>query len=394
MKTKQFTVVLVLFCVSVFFCAGCKNAKSQEKEETARPVSLLRLESGELIERIGYTGDIKGETEIRVFSPIPERIVQLPVKEGDKVKKGAILAVVRSDTLAQGVRQAAGGLDAARANLRAAEDQLERMRSLKGSGAVTSSQLLSVESQAAAAQAQVRQLEATLGQAQQRRGDAIIRSPIDGIVATVNLEVGDLAAPQIPIAVVMEMETVTIEARAPETDLPLLHEGQPVVFWLTVDSKNKYRAAVSRISPVLDRMSRTALLEVDYPNEERTLKPGMLVHVEVEIEKKTDALWAPSDALTVTAQRRDGHALYRAVVVKDGRAEERLVRVGMWEGGKVEILDGLSEGEMLVTKGQHVLADGDAVQVQGDGRAEKNQAAPAAPKPKAPSRMSDTERTE
>lgn len=383
MKTKKSIAASVLFCGLAVVSAGCSDANSREKQEVvAHPVSVQRLERGELVERIGYTGDVKGEMEIRVFSPIPDRIVQLPVKEGDRVKKDAILAVVRSEMLTQGVRQASGGLDAARAQLRATQDQMERLRALEGSGAVTSSQLLSVESQLAAAEAQVRQLEATLGQARQRRGDAVVRSPIEGIVATVNLEVGDLAAPQIPIAVVVKMDTVTLVVRAPETDLPQLRKGQPVVFWLTVDPEQKFRAAVSRISPVLDRMSRTALLEVDFPNEERQLKPGMLVHLEVEVEKKPDALWAPSDALTVTAQRRDGQTLHRAVVVKDGRAEERLVRVGMRDGHKVEILEGLTQGELIVTKGQHTLADGDHVEVQDEGGRPSSQ--PAKPEPAVP----------
>jgi RND family efflux transporter MFP subunit len=352
--------------------SGCSTADAGNKttaEESKQPkaIRVMKIETDTLVDRLNYTGDIEGEAEIRIFSPIPDRIVSLKAKEGDLVKAGDVLAVIRSSNLTQGVRQAAGGLDAVRAQRVALQDQVDRLQKLKSSGAVTSSQLLSVESQLAAAEAQVRQLEATLGQARQLKGDSVIRAPIDGVIGQVFLEVGDMAIPQLPVCTVVDMDRVRIKVRVPESDLTRLKPGQPVAFEVAATDGEPRGAVVSRVSPVLDRLSRTAMMEIDVNNKDHELKPGMLARVQVEVERRENAVWVPKDAVTVTAEREGEAQLYRAVVVKDGKAVERKVLLGLEDGTRVEVLKGLAAGETLVIEGQHLLTDGDPVKIVGKG---------------------------
>lgn len=361
-KTTHFGIlVLQLIIGTSLFATGCKNADAEAGSAQSTAAKTIVVERGTLVRRLGYTGDIEGRSEIRIFSPIPDRIVSLPAREGERVKKDQILAVVRSGTLTEGVRQAAGGLDAARAQRSSLQDQVERLNQLRGSGAVTSSQILTVENQLAAADAQVRQLEAMLGQAKQRKGDAVIRAPISGVIGQVFVKAGDMAAPQIPICTVVDMDEVRIKVRIPESDLLSLKPGQPVVFSVAASESPTQRAQVSRVSPVLDRLSRTATMEIDVENSNHLLKPGMLARVEVEVEHREDVVWAPMDALTVTAERRGEANLYRAIVAEGGVARERKVLLGLVDGARAEIIEGLKAGEKLVTQGQHMLADGDPV---------------------------------
>jgi len=352
------------------FLAGCEAADDEE-EAAALPVRTQAVQAGTLFRRLGYTGDIEGQTEIRVFSPIPERIISLSAREGDRVRQGDVLAVVRSKSLAQGVKQAAGGLDAMRAQRDSLQDQADRMRKLADSGAVTASQLLAVEGQLAAAQAQVRQLEAALGQANQMKGDAIVRAPIDGVIGQVFVEVGDMAVPQVPVCTLVDMDRIKIKVRVPESDLPSIATGQPATFRLIAENDVVRSASISRVSPVLDRLSRTATLEIDFDNADHLLRPGMLARVEIEVERRADVVWVPNSALTVTAERRGEDQIYRAVVVEGGKAVERKVVLGLADGTRVQILDGLKLGDQVVVEGQHLLADGDPVEVVPD-------AAPAA----------------
>ena len=354
---------------------GTESDPEDEKEEP-RAVRVETVRSGAVTRWLSYVADIAGEAEIRVFSAVPDRIVRLNVREGDEVEAGDVIASIRANVLTQGVRQALGGLDAARAQRDSLLDQAERMRRLEGSGAVTSSQLLTVENQLAAAEAQVRQLEAMLGQARQRKGDSLVRAPIDGVVGQVFLEEGDLAAPQLPICTVVAMDRVVVQARVPEPDLPWLREGQPVEVQLAVDDRDPIRATVTRVGPVLDRVSRTASLEVEVDNADRRLKPGMLARLRVQVERREGVPLAPKTALTVTAQRRGGQDLFRAMVQDGEVARERKVLLGLEEGEQVEILDGLEAGERLVVEGQHLLADGDPVRVV-TGAADEASDAPA-----------------
>jgi len=343
--------------------AGCgPQAEEDDDKDATIVVETRQVETATLTRWLGYVGDIEGEAEIRVYSPIPDRIVSLPVKEGDRVKAGQVLATVRSGVLRQGVQQAASGVDAARAQRAALEDQLGRMRKLESSGAVTSSQLLAVESQFAAAEAQVRQLEAMLGQAKQRRGDAVIKAPIDGVVGQLFMKIGDMAVPQIPVCTVVDMDVVRVKVRVPETDLPYLAIGLPVELTVAVEEGEPIRGYVSRVSPVLDRLSRTATMEVDLDNKDHSLKPGMLARIRIQVEQRENVVVAPTSALTVTAKREGKHNLYRAMVASGGKAEERFVLLGLEEGERVEVVKGLSAGEQLIVRGQHMLADGDPIQ--------------------------------
>jgi len=363
--TRAIAAILIALAAGASACdaiSGEGEASADETEEI-RKVEVAQVRTDTLVHEVSYVGDIEGEAEIRVFSPIPDRIVSLPIKEGDRVKKNRILAVIRSTALSQGVDQAAGGLDAARAQRNALQDQVSRLNKLESSGAVSSSQLLTVRSQLDAAEAQVRQLEAVLGQARQRKGDAVLKAPIDGVIGQVFVEAGDLAAPQIPVCTVVDMDRVRVKVRVPEPDLPHLRPGQPAEVRVAVSNGEPIRASVSRVGPVLDRLSRTATMEIDIDNSDHVLKPGMLARVKVEVERIEGAVVAPKDALTVTAERRSGENLYRAVVVEDGKASERMLLLGLEDGDLVQVREGLEAGETLVLRGQHQLSDGDPVAI-------------------------------
>ncbi len=376
---------LILLGISILACDEADDSPQDAAPEPV-PVVTTPVATTTLVRRLSYIGDIEGEAEIRVFSPIPDRIISLPVKEGDRVKRGQILSVIKSKTLSLGLQQAASGLDAARAQRDALEDQVSRLSQLTRTGAVTSSQLLNAESQLTAAQAQVRQLEATLGQARQRRGDAVIRAPITGIIGQVFVKVGDLAVMQFPICTVINMDKVRIKVRVPETDLPRLRPGQTAHVTVAVTDGPPIRTAISRVGPVLDRISRTSVMEIDLDNPNHMLKPGMLARIQVEVERRENAVSVPKDALTVTANQKGDDNFYRAVIIEQGKAVEREVLLGLSDGAMVEIRQGLTAGELLVTEGQHLLTQGDPVRTVAPPQTTVDSGGdpPAAPSPSAP----------
>jgi RND family efflux transporter MFP subunit len=376
MKRYPISIIAILFLVALAVCRCKGGADEADAGPEIAPVRVATVSTGSLTRRLGFIGDIEGQTEINVFSFVPDRLLAIDVKEGDRVKAGQTLAVVRASALGEGVKQAAAGVDAVRAQLTSLQDQQARLKKLEGSGAVTSSQILAVNAQVAAAEAQGRQFEAMLGQARQRRGDAVITAPVAGVIGKVFVEVGDIAAPQIPICSIVDLDRVKIVVRVPEPDLPSLIVGQAVEVEIAANPGKPVFGAVTRVGPVLDRLSRTASLEIDLENPEHALKPGMLARVRVEVERRDGVVWAPKDALTVTNEREGERNLFRAVVVEGGKAVERLVLLGLEDGGRVEVLRGLAAGEALIVSGQHLVVDGDPVHVltAGDG-------APVAPAP-------------
>lgn len=368
-KYRRFAAIAGALLLGVCL-ASCKQGKDDaDAGKEALPVRVARVETGAIAKWLTYSGDIEGQSEIRVYSPIPDRIVALPAKEGDTVKAGDVLAVIRSTSLSEGVNQAAAGLDAVRAQLTSLRDQQARLKKLEGSGAVSSSQILAVDSQVASAEAQSRQLMAMLGQARQLRGDAVVRAPIAGVIGQVFLKTGDMAPPQLPVCSVVDMDLVKVKVRVPEPDLPFLEAGQRVEMVMAATGGGARTGVVSRVSPVLDRLSRSATMEVDIANEDHSLRPGMLARVRVEVERLEGVLVAPREAFTVSQDMKGDAQLYRAVALEGTQARERKVLLGAAEGDRVQILEGLKAGDVLVVRGQHLLVDGDQARVVDDDKA-------------------------
>lgn len=318
-----------------------------------------------------YSGDVAGEVEVKVFSTIPDRIISLRVEEGQEIVEGELIAIIRAGVLGQGVQQALGGLASAKAQVAGLRDTLNRQQRLVSSGVVTQAQLDGTRFQLQAAEAQAAQLEATVGSARTRRSDTNVRAPISGVVGQVFVEEGDMAAPQIPLCTIVRMERVEILFNVPERELGLVRSGMDAEVRIASIPEKVFRAPVSQISPVVDRMSRTATLRIMLDNPGHIIRPGSLADVRLEVERHENSIVVPQYSLVLDERRgADDEAIFRAYVLNnDGNTvSERRVRVGIYQGNDVEVIEGLDEGERLVVQGQHLLREGSSVTV-GRGEA-------------------------
>ncbi len=379
------SVSLLVAGVSCFlFGCGPTNATETQEEEPPTSVEVTSIKRRDIVKILHYTGDISGEIEVKVFSAIPERIVSLRIEEGQRVSRNNLIAVVRAEALTQGVEQALGGLGAARAQVEGLQDNLSRQQRLLASGVVTQAQVDGTRFQLRAAESQVAQLEATVGSARTRRSDAQIRAPISGIIGQVFVEMGDMTAPQLPICTIVQMDRVEVTIQVAERDLGLVRAGMEAEIRVASLPGKSFRASVSQISPVVDRMSRTATLRIMLDNPEHLLRPGSLADVTLEVERHENAVVVPQYALVLNNRSTDdGLASYRAYVVVGTKARERQVKIGFFDGNEVEVLDGLDLGEKLVVHGQHLLRDNHAVDVVRRGKQPANtpQAKTKAPSP-------------
>lgn len=175
-----------------------------------------------------------------------------------------------------------------------------------------------------------------------------------------------MAVPQIPICTVVQMDRVEVQIQVPERDLGLVRAGMIANVEVASVPGEVFQAPVSRISPVVDRLSRTATLRIVLDNPGHRLLPGALAEVTLEVERHEDAIVVPQYALVLEDRSDDDDsALYRAYVLNtDGRTvAERMVKVGIYQGNEVEVTEGLAVGETLVVQGQHLLREGSRVQV-------------------------------
>ena len=155
------------------------------------------------------------------------------------------------------------------------------------------------------------------------------------------------------------MDTVKATVSVIEADLSKLDpENQEA--WIEVDAlAQPVTGKISLISPVLDRASRSAKVEIVIDNAGLRLKPGMFAKVRIPVEIYHNALLLPRSAV-MEDSIKETHTVF---VVAEGRSQRRQVEVGLAEGSRVQITSGLSEGEQVVIAGQHPLMDGEEVTV-------------------------------
>jgi len=330
------------------------------------------VERADIHEEIVYVADLQASTAVKVYSPVTDRVLQFPYENGDEVAKGQRLAVIRRDGLDKGLAQIGAQIEGLEVQVAQAAADLERNEGLAERGVITPQMLdqsrtsyLSTKSQLEATQASFEQMSVTADEAE-------IKAPIGGIIAAKTLESGDMATMQLPLCTVMDVDPLKIELRLTERDVARVQVGQSVAVTLDSYPGQTFTGELTRVLPYLDRATRTDTAEVllDNPTDdtgERRLKPGMFGRATLVVDQREQVVVAPQTALMLDPQllAQDSGATRRKAFVVDeqGIARERVVTVGLRQGEEFEIVDGLSERDQLIIRGQHGLADGQRVQV-------------------------------
>jgi len=364
-----FSAVAVLLAVLLAACTDSQSGKEGEGE--ASPVEVMVAKRQSVNRSLSYDGDVQGELEIQVFSRVPDRIEKLFVNVGDRVKQGQLIARIRATAIEQVVRQAEAGLVAARAQEANVRLEYDRSQRLFAENALSQQQLDAIKTQFEAVTAQREQAEAVLKSAMSQVTDAQITAPITGIVATRNYEEGDMASPAQPLCAIVQMNRVRVTFDVAESDIGSLRVGQDAEVRVKSYPERIFKGRVSEISPVLNRMTRMAPVEVMLDNPGHVLKPGMFARVEIRIGTIPNVIVLPRYATiehTSLTQQGTYEVVvknYVAYVVKGDRAEERKLDVAYLNHEIAAVVSGVSEGEQVVIVGQYGLRDSARVSVSG-----------------------------
>jgi multidrug efflux system membrane fusion protein len=364
----------VSLIVALLLVAACKPQEPAAAAATGAPdvatrtVRVAPVETGTSMDEVEVVGELEGIEEIRIYAQVPERIRKLAVREGDRVKEGDLLATVDGDVQSQVVLQSQASLEAAVANRDGVLDNLQRTRTLVQGGSGTPSQLLALEAQARAAEAQVRQATAGMAQASAQKRRTVQRAPVDGVVSQLVVREGDIAGAGQAIMTVVNDSQVKVVLRVPERDFLRVAQGMPVRVAPLAAPDQIVEGTVTLKGPIVDRTTRTGLVEIILPNEGRKLVAGSAVRVRIEIARRENVVLVPTDAVLLSPETElNGKAA--TFVAKGEKAERRDIIVGRRQGARTEVLEGLTPGESLVVRGAHLLKDGNPIKLE----------APAAP---------------
>lgn len=381
MKVKM----LVGFVAVVAAMTAC--SKTEAKKEAAKPpvaVEVAAASPAELVEGIEVTGSLEPKFSVDVRTQVPGLVRQVYVTEWVRVRKGQPLAKIDAPENEALVKRAEAAIEAAKANLaqtqvssNRAERELARVQKLKEAGLATQQAVDDARTEASAstaridaARAQIRVAEEELRQAKARLAKSLVTAPIDGVVGLRDVNVGDLASDAAagkPIFRVVDNRILNLTVTVPSTDSARVRVGHPLEF--TVDSfpGKLFTGKVMFINPELSSADRSLKVIAEVGNASEILKGGLFAKGRIVTGSRKSVLQVPRQALNGWDTAAKTAAVH---VVEAGSAKLRKVTTGSVNGELVEVASGLKQGEQYVVRGGFNLREGDKVSIV-NGQQEK-----------------------
>ncbi len=415
---------------ALVFAAGCSGGKADT--EPTVTVQTAPVETTTIQHTLGAEAILFARAQAAIVPKISAPVAKFLVKRGSRVHQGELLAVLENrdlsaaaqDTqgaykqaqatyetttrasLPEEVQKAEADLQQAQQALDAQEKVFQSRQQLFEQGALPRKELdqsrvdiTQARNQYAIAKTHLealnsitkqQELKAAAGQLESAKGKYLgaeaqlsyseIRSPIDGVITDRPLYPGEMATAGTPLLTVMDTGAVIAKAHVPQADAALLKLGDKGT--ITVPGIDEpIEGKVTVVSPALDPNSTTVEIWLEAKNPKQQLKPGTSVQLTITLREIKDALVVPANAVITT---QDGSS---AVMLAgtDGRAHQKVVKVGVRQGDDVQILEGVTASDKVVTSGAYGLPDNTKIKIEAAPAEAPEGSKPSPEKSKAPS---------
>jgi membrane fusion protein, multidrug efflux system len=336
--------------------AQARQSEALEKELAQGPVvQVARVEVAPADRLVSLPAEVRAEQHATLYAKVSGYVKTVRVDRGDKVRKGQELAVLESPDLDEQVASA-------KAELTFRKQQLARVLRLATSGRV------SIQDREAAEEG-VKVASSALARAEVQKGYQVLRAPFDGTItarfadpgALLPAATGSTSSAQ-PLLEVAQLDRLRIALHLGQDDAARVRVGDKVRLQISPEQA-PFEASISRIAQSLDARTLNLLCEIDVAQPPPGLYPGAFVQTRLPLHGPPRPL-LPTEALMAA-----GGQLFVALV-EDGKVHFQHVRLGVDDGAKVEVLDGLRGGEVVALNLSPEVPDGSAVRVQQEQRRE------------------------
>jgi HlyD family secretion protein len=358
MRFSRVQLVIGLFLIAVVAVIIILVVKGRATDGQKMGLKYKEVEVGRGTFQILVTasGVVKPIDRIEIKSKASGQIEDLPVEEGDFVRQGQLIARLDQEDERAAVAQAQADLDIVKAELQQAQRIYDRRNELFEKMLVSEEEWNQIELNLTVAKGRLVQVTTTLDRAQERLSESVVRAPIDGVILQKYVEEGQIIASGVsnvgggtPIVDIADMSSVHIEAGIDEVDIGKVQVGQPAVVVADAYPELKFSGQIVRIAPEAKIEQNVTLFNVvvQVENTEGKLKSGMNTTIEITIVKKEDILLIPAMTLQMPPGPEVAADEGTVLVKQDGEFAPRRVKIGLSNFKQVEILSGLSEGDIL-----------------------------------------------
>lgn len=417
MNKKTLIILLSIAVIAIVGLVAAKKSGAFGKSGKFKTVEVEKIELGTIIETVAATGKIQPEVEVKLSSEVSGEIIELPIKEGQDVKKGDLLVRINPDLVQGALSQAQAGLQTARAGLAQAEASLkvsklnfERNAPLFEKGVISKADYDRALSDYEVAKANresafynVRSVSASVKQASDNLGRTTIYAPRDGTISMLNAELGErvVGTAQMAGTEILRLANLTnmeVEVDVNENDIVKISVGDSTIVEVDAYLKKEFKGLVTEIAnsaeatltadQVTNFKVKVRILKESYEDllegkaaTYSPFRPGMTATVDVITKRRENIVTAPISAIVVKtdtssakkkAPKKDSsieQEKFECVFVKSGdEAKLRVVTTGIQDDSKIEILTGLSDGDEIIT-GPYTLVtktlkSGDKIEIE------------------------------
>jgi RND family efflux transporter MFP subunit len=351
MKTKNIIIIVVIAFIGFIAFTLFNNKKEMTEkasvvpEEFAIPIQTATVGEKIISNGLIATGEFAGWEEVLLVAESQGSIQYLKVEEGQKIRKGQVIAKVDAVSLSS-------QLNGAQSTFAKAEKDVARYERLLKVGAVSQSALEDIK-------IQMENAKANIAQINQQLSFTVVKSPINGVVNKLMVEESSFVMPGNEIAEIVQVDRLKIKVNVAEDNLAKIKEGQAVAIKTDVYPLETFKGKVSNISVKADA-SRKFQITIEVENtKDNQLRAGLFAEVNFDALKtnETKALFIPREAIVGSLQNPSVY------IVKDSTVLLQKIKVGAVINGDVAILEGLKNGEKVVTKGIINLTNGTKVKI-------------------------------
>lgn len=344
-------VILVL--VGIYIANNARTGESSGKELRYREFPVQR---GTFHSVVSASGSVKPIDRVEVKSKASGLIEELPVEEGDYVKRGALICRLDQTDVKAEVEQAQADLDIAEAELKQAQNTYNRREQLFLKKLISREEFDQTDLLLAQAKGKLLRARTALDQTNTRLSETIVRAPIDGVILQKYVEAGQIISSGISnvgggtaIADIADMRLVEVQAGIDEIDVGKVRVGQPATVTAEAYPHMRFSGEIIRIAPEANVVQNVTRFDVviEVENTRGLLKSGMNATVEITIAKEENVLLAPTLALTEPRPPGADRNLRRTLVKKGDQFVPHDVQIGLSDFEQAVVTSGLEEGDIL-----------------------------------------------
>ena len=338
-------------------------------------VELAPVTRKDMIDTITVVGNLIGAATVDAVPRGQGRLDAVYVKLGDSVRRGQAIAKIEDRELVEQIRQAEATLNVSQATIRQrqadlklAQNNMERSKSLFERDLLprqtfddTDARYQAAQAQLELSMAQLEQTKSRLDELKINLSNTVITSPVDGFIGKRTLDPGASVGVNTSFISVVDIRTVRLVINVVEKDLRRINQGTAVEVEVDAYPGEKFTGRVARLAPILDPATRTAQVEIEIPNPNFRLKPGMYARARFTVERHDNTLVVPTMAV-VDLQGKIG--VWQTADEGDSPVFMP-VTTGIEQQDFTEVTTGLKEGQRIITTGAGALRPGDRIVLAG-----------------------------